>query len=128
MIGDLHTAALVSRNGSIDWLCVPRFDSGACFAGLLGDERNGRWRLAPAGEITGVSRRYRDGTMVLETDFETAEGAVRVVDCMPVKGHGRTVVRAVHGLRGEVKMEMDLVIRFDYGSTIPWVQSGPSGT
>ena len=86
MIGDLHTAALVSRNGSIDWLCVPRFDSGACFAALLGDERNGRWRLAPAGEITGVSRRYRDGTMVLETDFETAEGAVRVVDCMPRQG------------------------------------------
>ena len=128
MIGDLHTAALVGRNGSIDWLCVPRFDSGACFAALLGDERNGRWRIAPAGEVTGVTRRYRDGTMVLETDFETAEGAVRLVDCMPVKGHGRTVVRAVVGLRGEVEMRMELVIRFDYGSTIPWVQSGPTGT
>jgi GH15 family glucan-1,4-alpha-glucosidase len=118
----------VGRNGSIDWLCLPRFDSGACFAGLLGSERHGRWLIAPTGEVTGASRRYRDETLVLETDFETDEGAVRIVDCMPLKGHGRTVVRAVEGLRGEVRMRMELVIRFDYGSTIPWVNSTHEGT
>jgi GH15 family glucan-1,4-alpha-glucosidase len=128
LIGDLHTAALVGRNGSIDWLCLPRFDSGACFAALLGDESHGRWLLAPAGEITATTRRYREGTMVLETDFETADGAARVVDCMPIKGHGRTVVRMVEGLKGEVPMRMDLAIRFDYGSTIPWVQSSREET
>jgi GH15 family glucan-1,4-alpha-glucosidase len=113
----------VGRDGSIDWLCLPRFDSGASFAALLGGERFGRWLLAPKGEVVGVNRRYRDGTLVLETDFATASGAVRVVDCMPLKGHGRTVVRAVEGLSGEVEMRMELVIRFDYGATIPWVQS-----
>jgi GH15 family glucan-1,4-alpha-glucosidase len=124
----VHTAALVGRDGSIDWLCVPRFDSGACFAALLGDESHGRWKLAPAGEVTGSSRRYREGTLVLETDFETADGSVRLIDSMPVKGHGRTVVRMVQGLSGEVPMRMELVIRFDYGSTIPWVQSSKEGT
>jgi GH15 family glucan-1,4-alpha-glucosidase len=128
LIGDLHTAALVGRNGSIDWLCLPRFDSGACFAALLGDESHGRWLIAPAMDPTAVSRRYRDGTLVLETDFETEDGAVRVVDCMPLKGHGRTVVRLVEGLRGTVRMRMELVIRFDYGSTIPWVQSSVEET
>jgi GH15 family glucan-1,4-alpha-glucosidase len=128
LIGDLHTAALVGRDGSIDWLCLPRFDSGACFAALLGDESHGHWQLRPAGEVTGTSRRYRDGTLVLETDFETAEGAARVVDCMPLKGHGRTVVRMVEGLGGVVPMRMELVIRFDYGSTIPWVQSSAEET
>ena len=113
----------MGRDGSIDWLCLPRFDSGASFAALLGGERFGRWLLAPKGEVVGVNRRYRDGTLVLETDFATASGAVRVVDCMPLKGHGRTVVRAVEGLSGEVEMRMELVIRFDYGATIPWVQS-----
>ncbi len=113
----------MGRDGSIDWLCLPRFDSGASFAALLGGERFGRWLLAPKGEVVGVNRRYRDGTLVLETDFATASGVVRVVDCMPLKGHGRTVVRAVEGLSGEVEMRMELVIRFDYGATIPWVQS-----
>ena len=113
----------MGRDGSIDWLCLPRFDSGASFAALLGGERFGRWLLAPKGEVVGINRRYRDGTLVLETDFATASGAVRVVDCMPLKGHGRTVVRAVEGLSGEVEMRMELVIRFDYGATIPWVQS-----
>ena len=113
----------MGRDGSIDWLCLPRFDSGASFAALLGGERFGRWLLAPKGEVVGVNRRYRDGTLVLETDFATASGAVRVVDCMPLKGHGRTVVRGVEGLSGEVEMRMELVIRFDYGATIPWVQS-----
>ncbi len=122
LIGDLRTAALVGRNGSIDWLCVPRFDADACFAALLGDPSHGRWLLAPAGEITGSDRRYREGTMVLETDFETADGAVRVVDCMATEGPGPALVREVHGLRGRVSVRMELVIRFDYGRTIPWVR------
>ena len=128
LIGDLHTAALVGRDGSIDWLCLPRFDSGACFAALLGDESHGRWQIRPAGEVTGTTRRYREGSLLLETDFETAQGTVRVVDCMPLEGHGRTVVRMIEGLSGTVEMRMELVVRFDYGSTIPWVQSGPVET
>ena len=128
LIGDTRTAALVGSNGSIDWLCVPRFDSDACFAALLGDESNGRWLLAPVGEVTGSDRRYRDGTMVLETDFETAEGAVRVTDCMSsADGPGPTVVRLVKGLRGRVRMRSELVIRFDYGLTIPWVHHSEEG-
>jgi GH15 family glucan-1,4-alpha-glucosidase len=128
LIGDLHTAALVGRNGSIDWFCTPRFDSGACFAALLGDESHGHWQISPAGEVTDTERRYRENTLVLETEFETAEGRVRVTDCMPLTGHGRTVARAVRGLKGEVPMRMDLKIRFDYGSTIPWVESTSQGT
>ena len=122
LIGDLNTAALVGRNGSIDWLCVPRYDSDACFAALLGDESHGRWLLAPAGEVTSSSRRYRGETMVLETDFETADGAVQVVDCMATQGPAPTVVRLARGLRGRVPMRMELALRFDYGRTIPWVQ------
>ena len=98
LIGDLRTAALVGRNGSIDWLCLPRFDSDACFAALLGDERHGRWLLAPAGEVRVVTRRYRPGTLVLETEFETEDGAVRVVDCMP-PGDGRETRRPDRGGR-----------------------------
>ena len=89
LIGDCETAALVSKGGSIDWLCLPRFDSGACFAALLGDESHGRWKIAPAAETVNVERRYRDGTLVLETDFETADGAVRVTDCMPLSDADR---------------------------------------
>jgi GH15 family glucan-1,4-alpha-glucosidase len=122
LIGDTHTAALVGRDGSIDWLCLPRFDSGACFAALLGDERHGRWRLAPAAEVRRTRRRYRDATLVLETDFETDDGAVRVVDCMPHRHVSADVVRVVHGLRGRVRMRMDLVMRLDYGRVVPWVR------
>src|SRR3954468_11579093 len=122
LIGDTQTAALVGRDGSIDWLCLPRFDSGACFAALLGDERNGRWRLAPAAADATVTRRYRPGTLVLETTFTTAEGEVRVVDCMPIRGQAPDIVRVVEGVRGRVPMAMELVLRFDYGSTIPWVR------
>src|SRR6476659_7651739 len=86
LIGDLQTAALVGRNGSIDWLCLPRFDSASCFAALLGDERPGRWLIAPAGDTASISRRYRPGTLILETDFETADGAARVIDFMPRRG------------------------------------------
>ena len=97
VIGDGHTAALVGRNGSIDWLCLPRFDSGACFAALLGDEEHGFWRIAPASTVYRVARRYRDETLVLETEFRTAEGVVRLVDCMPRRSDHASVVRVVEG-------------------------------
>ena len=121
MIGDTQTAALVGRNGSIDWLCLPRFDSAACFAALLGTDDHGFWRLAPLGEMQ-TTRRYRPGTLVLETDYEGPDGEVRVVDCMPVRETEPDVVRVVEGRRGRVRMRMDLVLRFDYGSTVPWVR------
>jgi GH15 family glucan-1,4-alpha-glucosidase len=122
LIGDTHTAALVGRDGSIDWLCLPRFDSPACFAALLGDEEHGRWRIAPAGEVERVERRYQDGTLVLETDFHTGDGAVRVIDCMPVRSHRVDLVRVVRGLEGRVPVHMDLRLRFDYGRSVPWVR------
>jgi GH15 family glucan-1,4-alpha-glucosidase len=122
LIGDTQAAGLVGRDGSIDWLCLPRFDSGAFFAALLGEPEHGRWLLAPAGEPTRVERRYRGETLVLETDFETAEGAVRVVDFMPPRGRAPDVVRIVQGLRGQVTMRMELVVRFDYGSILPWAR------
>jgi GH15 family glucan-1,4-alpha-glucosidase len=128
LIGDLQTAALVGRDGSIDWLCLPRFDSGACFAGLLGTPDHGRWRIAPADETSRVSRRYRPDSLVLETDFETASGAVRLVDCMPPRaGAEPYLVRLVVGLRGSVAMQMNLVIRTDYGSIVPWVRRTERG-
>ncbi|MGH2970784.1 MAG: glycoside hydrolase family 15 protein [Gaiellaceae bacterium] len=121
MIGDLQTAALVERGGSIDWLCFPRFDSPACFAALLGDANNGRWLLAPtAGGRT--SRRYRGDTMILETTWENDEGAVRVYDFMPPRETAPDVVRIVEGVRGEVQMRSELVIRFDYGHVVPWMR------
>ena len=122
LIGDLQTAALVGVNGSIDWLCFPRFDSGACFAALLGDERNGRWLLTPDCEIERVERRYRERSLVHELDFHTEHGSVRVIDFMPPRGHDPDVVRIVEGLEGSVPMRMELVIRFDYGSIVPWVR------
>jgi GH15 family glucan-1,4-alpha-glucosidase len=122
LIGDTQTVALVGSDGSIDWLCAPRFDSGACFAALLGTEDHGRWLIAPAAGGRATSRRYRDGTLVLETDFETPEGAVRIIDCMPVRDEHVDVVRIVRGLRGTVQMRMELVVRFDYGSIVPFVQ------
>ena len=122
LIGDLQTAALVGRDGSIDWLCFPRFDSGACFAALLGDESNGRWRLAPDCEVERVERRYRGRTLVHELDFHTEHGSVRLIDFMPPRGTDPDVVRIVEGLEGEVPMRMELVIRFDYGSIVPWVR------
>ena len=122
IIGDLHTVALVGRNGSIDWLCLPRFDSDACFAGLLGDDKNGFWRIAPATDDHQARRRYRGDTLVLETEFETADGIAKVVDCMPIREDHPQVVRVVEAVRGEVAMRMDLVIRFGYGSMVPWVR------
>src|SRR5882672_737877 len=122
LIGDCHTAALVGRDGSIDWLCFPRFDSGACFAALLGGAEHGRWLIAPAGEVRKVQRRYRDGTLILETEFETVDGSVRLIDCMPLSNQRWDVVRIVAGVRGRVRMKLELVIRFDYGSIVPWVR------
>src|SRR5437764_14167876 len=121
LIGDSQTAALVGNDGSIDWLCLPRFDSGACFAALLGDASNGRWLVAPAGRVRKVRRRYEPGTLVLVTTFETDDGTVELVDCMPPRDEVADIVRIVRGVRGTVDMKMDLVIRFDYGSTVPWV-------
>jgi GH15 family glucan-1,4-alpha-glucosidase len=127
LIGDCRTAALVGRDGSIDWFCVPRFDSGACFAALLGTQEHGRWRIAPVEAVTAVTRRYRPGTLVLETDLETPSGAVRLVDVMAIDSPAPTLVRQVEGLRGTTSMRMELVIRFDYGSIIPWVRRVDGG-
>jgi hypothetical protein len=121
LIGDCTTAALVGRNGSIDWLCWPRFDSTACFAALLGTSEHGRWRICPVGPAARVRRSYRDGTMVLETLFETADGSVAVIDFMPIGQANSSVIRLVEGRRGKVAMRLHLTLRFDYGATVPWV-------
>ena len=123
-IGNMLSCALVARDGSIDWLCLPRFDSDACFAALLGTEEHGRWRIAPADAQPRVSRRYREGTTVLETTFETDEGAVTIIDFMPLSSDEEhvDVIRIVRGDRGRVRMRMDLVLRFGYGAAMPWVQ------
>jgi GH15 family glucan-1,4-alpha-glucosidase len=122
VIGDMHTAALVGLNGSIDWLCLPNFGSDACFAALLGIPDNGHWRIAAEDPKAVVKRGYLENTLVLETEYATATGTVRVIDFMPVHRRDREVVRIVEGLAGEVTMTMRLVIRFDYGKTVPWVR------
>jgi len=122
LIGDTQSAALVRQNGSIDWLCLPRFDSAACFAALLGDDRNGCWRITPVEVVANVRRRYRDETLVLETELETAEGLVRLVDFMPPRREAARIVRLVEGVRGRVRMRMDLALRFDYGHVRPWLR------
>jgi GH15 family glucan-1,4-alpha-glucosidase len=121
LIGDCTTAALVSRQGSIDWLCWPRFDSPACFAALLDTPRSGRWRIAPADEGARVTRRYRPGTLILETEFETGEGAAQLIDFMPMEAGGSSIVRIVRGLRGHVPLRFELALRFEYGEIVPWV-------
>jgi GH15 family glucan-1,4-alpha-glucosidase len=121
-VGDLQTAALVGKDGSVDWCCFPRFDSGACFAALLGTPDNGRWLLAPDEEIVKSTRRYRHDTLILESVYQTASGAVRAIDFMPPRGEAPDIVRIVEGLEGDVPMRSELVIRFDYGSIVPWVQ------
>ena len=127
LIGDLQTCALVGRDGSIDWMCVPRFDSPACFAALLGTPEHGRWRIAPQGGIVDVQRRYRDETLILETTFATAEGKVRVIDFMPMRTEAIDLIRIVEGIEGRVPMRMDFAIRFDYGSIVPWVRAIDGG-
>jgi GH15 family glucan-1,4-alpha-glucosidase len=127
LIGDCETAALVGRDGSIDWLCWPAFDSDACFAALLGTHANGRWLIAPAEEVTGTSRRYRGNTLILETRFQTKSGTVALIDFMPPRGHASDVVRLVRGVSGRVKITMQLVIRFGFGVGIPWVKRTDDG-
>jgi GH15 family glucan-1,4-alpha-glucosidase len=122
LIGDLQAAALVSRAGSIDWCCFPRFDSGACFAALLGTHEHGRWFLGPATRVKRHERRYRTDTLILESIFETDEGSVRAIDFMPPRGKRPDIVRIVEGLGGSVPMRSELVIRFDYGHIVPWVR------
>jgi GH15 family glucan-1,4-alpha-glucosidase len=122
LIGDLQTAALVNREGSIDWCCFPRFDSGACFAALLGTPEHGRWLLAPTSPITRSSRAYRRDTLILESTYETADGAIRATDFMPPRGHAPDLVRIVEGVEGSVAMRSELVIRFDFGHIVPWVR------
>src|SRR3954453_787757 len=119
MVGDTQTAALVGDDGSIAWLCAPRFDSGACLAALLGDENQGRWQIAPAAGGRAARRRYRDHTLVLETEFDTPEESVKVIDFMPIRDQAVEVIRIVEGVRGHVPIRMPLTIRFDYGRIIP---------
>lgn len=126
-IGDLHTGALVGATGSVDWLCLPHFDSDACFAALLGTERNGHWQIAPTAPARVTHRRYRPETLILETDLETEAGAVRLIDCMPPADDRHDIVRVVEGLRGAVPVALKLVIRFDYGTTVPWVRREDGG-
>jgi len=128
LIGDLQTAALVGRDGAVDWLCLPRFDSPSCFAAVLGDESHGQWRVAPASETQTISRRYRPGTLVLETEFVTATGTVRLVDFMPRRTEGPPrVMRIVEGVSGRVPMRMSLALRPDYAAISPWLEVAPDG-
>ena len=128
IIGDCETVALVSRRGSIDWLCWPRFDSGACFAGLLGTGEHGRWLVEALDPDAHITRRYRPNTLILETTIETRSGTATVIDFMPLRGRNSDVVRLVRGNRGKVEMRTELVLRFDYGRTVPWVSKLPDGT
>ncbi len=127
LIGDCETTALVGRDGSIDWLCWPAFDSDACFAALLGTHRNGRWLISPAEEVKKTSRRYWDNTLILETRFETANGVVALIDFMPPRGNASDVVRLVRGVTGRIELQMQLVIRFGFGIDIPWVRRTEDG-
>jgi GH15 family glucan-1,4-alpha-glucosidase len=127
LIGDCETAALVGRDGSIDWLCWPAFDSDACFAALLGEPRHGRWLITPCEQVTKSSRSYWGDTLILETRLETTGGTVALIDFMPPRGHASDVVRLVRGITGKVKLRMELVIRFGFGTGIPWVKRGGEG-
>jgi GH15 family glucan-1,4-alpha-glucosidase len=128
LIGDCETAALVGRDGSIDWLCWPAFDSDACFASLLGTRRHGRWLIAPVDAVTKTSRRYWDDTLILETRFETESGVVALIDFMPPRGNASDVVRLVRGISGKVRLRMELIIRFGFGADIPWVRKSADGS
>ncbi|HEY3661878.1 MAG TPA: glycoside hydrolase family 15 protein [Chthoniobacterales bacterium] len=126
-ISDTQSGALISHYGCVDWLCLPRFDSGACFAALLGEEKNGSWHFRPKGKIKKCARRYRGDTMILETEIQTAQGKIRFIDFMPPRGTNPDIVRIVEGLSGKVTIEMELIIRFDYGSVVPWVRQRHGG-
>ncbi len=127
LIGDCETAALVGKNGSIDWLCWPDFSSSACFASLLGTEENGYWKINPTGKRWKATRAYRGESLILETIFEDRHGAVRLIDFMPVRGRNSDIVRIIEGVRGKVEMRMELALRFDYGRTVPWVTAIDDG-
>ena len=127
LIGDCETGALVSRTGSVDWLCWPRFDSGACFAALLGEPRHGRWKIAPTDPTARVTRRYEPDTLILETTFETETGTIALVDFMSLRGRDSNLIRSVVGKTGFVEMDMELILRFGYGATLPWVTRGDDG-
>ena len=127
IIGDCQTAALVGKDGSIDWLCFPRFDSGAVFAALLGTPDNGRWQIAPTIPVQRVRRKYQGDTLVLETEFETETGTVAILDFMPVRETTPDLMRIVEGRRGTVPMRTELVLRFDHGSVVPWVHKSDGG-
>src|ERR1051325_2730983 len=127
LIGDCETGALVGRDGSIDWLCFPCFDARACMAALPGEPEAGRRPLAPHGGVRGIRRRYRDGTLILETEYETADGAVTLIDFMPPRTKNPDVARIVVGKRGRVRMRVELIVRMDYGSLVPWVRRTDSG-
>jgi len=126
-LSDTQTGALVSRDGCVDWLCFPRFDSPACFASLLGEKKNGHWRFFPEDKIEKTRRRYRGDTLILETEIETKSGAVRLIDFMPPRGENPDIIRIVEGLGGKVSMHMELIIRFDYGQIVPWVRKCHGG-
>src|SRR5712672_1104386 len=126
-LSDTQTSALVSRDGCVDWLCFPRFDSGACFASLLGTRDNGHWRFWPKEKIEKTTRRYRGDALILETEIETKRGAVRLIDFMPPRGENPDIIRIVEGLRGKMSMQMELIIRFDYGQIVPWVRHRNGG-
>src|SRR4051794_30905915 len=127
LLGDMQTAALVSRTGSVDWLCFPRFDSGACFAALLGTEDNGHWRIAPDGAETCKRRQYRGDSLVLESEWETSTGNVGVPDFMPPRGEAPDIIRILEGISGHGRMTSELRLRFDYGSVVPWVRRHDAG-
>jgi GH15 family glucan-1,4-alpha-glucosidase len=128
LLSDLQTAALVGRSGSVDWLCLPRFDSGACFSALLGSREDGRWLIAPVSGGPATDRRYRKDTLILESEWQTPTGRVRVIDFMPPRGTAPDIVRIVEGLDGRVEMRTELLVRFDYGSAVPWMRRLESGT
>jgi GH15 family glucan-1,4-alpha-glucosidase len=126
-LSDTQTGALVSRDGCVDWACFPRFDSGACFASLLGKSENGHWRFFPREKVEKIRRQYRGASLILETEMETAAGAVRLIDFMPPRGKNPDLIRIVEGMRGEVTLQMELIIRFDYGHVVPWVRQAHDG-
>jgi len=126
-LSDTQTAALVSRDACVDWLCFPRFDSGSCFASLLGDKQNGHWKFSPKEKIRKTSRRYRGNTLILETLIHTKNGVVRMIDFMPPRGTNPDIIRIIEGVRGKVSLTMELIIRFDYGHIVPWVRKRAGG-
>jgi GH15 family glucan-1,4-alpha-glucosidase len=127
LIGDLHTAALIARDGSLDWLCLPRFDSPACFAALIGNDSHGRWRIAPVGAGASTRRRYLGDTLILQSEWDTDAGTVRLTDFMPPRGEAADLVRIVEGISGQVRMRTDLAMRFDYGDVTPWIRRHDQG-